>query len=116
MYPLWLVRSLEAVQSVFSLPSGTILGVEVDTVVHFLLIMSIVALAVERGRTRLGLGVAAALALVKEALDLSILVHYRDVRPNFVLDVAMDLLAAAVAMGVGVVIARALLARRSKAP
>lgn len=111
MFPDWLIRSLESGQAVFHIPTDAILGIGMDTVVHFTLTLLIVALAVGRGRVRLGLGICAALALAKEALDLSILVHYRDVRINFVFDTFTDLLAAAAAMGVGVVISKAMLGR-----
>lgn len=113
MFPDWLIRAIEAAQTVFDVPGVTLLGIELDTAVHFALTLLIVAFAVGRGCTRLGLGIAASLALVKEALDLTVLVHYRDLQPHFVLDVVMDLLAAAVAMGTGVVIARAISARRA---
>jgi hypothetical protein len=108
----WLIRSLERAQSLFRLPSGTILGVELDTLVHFSLTLAIVAFAMGRDRMRLGLGIAAGLALVKEGVDVTILLHYNDV-DRFVPDILMDLLAAAVAIGVGVWIGGVIRTRRT---
>jgi hypothetical protein len=111
MYPLWLIHALEKVQSVFHVPNGAILGIEFDTLVHFTLTLLVVAFAMGRDRMRLGIGIAAGLALAKEALDVSILVNYRDV-DRFVPDILVDLLATAVAIAVGVWLGKWILARR----
>jgi len=114
MFPDWLVHSLEGVQSIFRLPSVTILGIELDTIVHFALILVVVAILVGRDRARLGIGISVGLALIKETLDVVILVNYRDVE-RFLPDILFDLLAAAAAIGLGIWLGRALRARRGLA-
>ena len=107
MYPDWLIRALEGAQAFFDLPTGTLLGLDTDLWLHWGLTLVIVTGLVAAGRPLLALVISVSLALLKEALDLAILVHYRDLRWIFVSNTLLDLLAAGLAIAAGVWLGRA---------